>query len=245
MESDLRSRYFNTLGFDRDSPLRKDALERAHKLRTFEIEHYWKRATYFWGFQVAIFAAFGLVWKEQGNATTEWSPLAAALGGLGFLTAIANVLSARGSRFWQENWEKHIDMLEDKAEGRLYKTVWLKDGKRSYSVSRVNENLSYCFVGFWMLATAFVSLKYMKNFNCVIISSWILLPIAAATILGFWRLVRQASDFYGTRPKADGSHDYGRRYEKNRRPIDQEFIRRYAPDEFPADNADSATQKWP
>ena len=158
------------------------------------------------------------MWKEQGNTTGEWTPLAVTLGGLGLLTAIANVLSARGSRFWQENWEKHIDMLEDEFEGRLYKTVLVSD-------------------------TLYVSLKYLKNFDCAIISPWILLPIAAVTLLGFWRLIHQTSDFYGTRPKADGSHDYDRRFENDRRPVHQEFIRRYAPDEFPVDDADIPTIK--
>jgi hypothetical protein len=51
------------------------------------------------------------------------NPVIIPLVGLGILTALANALAARGSRFWQNNWEKHIDMLEDKIEGQLYKTV--------------------------------------------------------------------------------------------------------------------------
>jgi hypothetical protein len=230
MANDLRSQYFKTLGISKDSPLRRGALERAHKLRAFEIEHYWKRATYFWGFQVAIFAAFGLVWKEQPSSGSRWAPIAVTLGVLGFLTAIANALSARGSRFWQENWEKHIDMLEDEIEGRLYKTVWLKDSKRSYSVSRVNENLSYCFIGFWFLAMLYTSLKVLKHFSTQ--DPWILLVIAIVLVAGTVLLLWQTSKLYGTRPKSDGSHDYSRPFEK-RHPQTAEFIRRYAPDEFP------------
>jgi DUF2934 family protein len=120
-----RTRYLGTLGFyDGSEATAKRlaaALKRAYRIRNFEIEHYWKRATYFWAFQVAIFAAFGLLWKQ----TAAWSPVTVLLAGLGILTAVANSLSARGSRFWQENWESHIDMLEDEIEGRLYKTVWL------------------------------------------------------------------------------------------------------------------------
>jgi hypothetical protein len=72
-----------------------------------------------------------------------WSPVAIALSGLGVLTAVANLLSAYGSKFWQENWEKHINMLEDNIEGRLYKTIWLskKDAsklKASFTVTGVN-----------------------------------------------------------------------------------------------------------
>jgi hypothetical protein len=107
-----RDKYFNTLGFsEHDKSKREKALDRAYQLRNFEIKHYWTRATYFWGFQIAIFAAFGLLWKEitasdAPSAVHLWSPVAIALSGLGILTAVANFLSARGSKFWHENWER-------------------------------------------------------------------------------------------------------------------------------------------
>ena len=57
--------YFRTLGFTSDNTSKREtALNRAYKLRTFEIERDWKRADYFWGFQIVIFAAFGLLGKE-------------------------------------------------------------------------------------------------------------------------------------------------------------------------------------
>jgi hypothetical protein len=152
--SELRQRYFRTLGLGANgtsSKLRLEAaLARAYQLRNFEIEHYWKRATYFWGFQFAVFASFGLLWKVDSH-DGEWRPIAVALAGLGILTGVANALSARGSRFWQENWEHHIDLLEDEIEGRLYKTVWLKDSKLGYSVSRINQCLSWYIVVFWAI----------------------------------------------------------------------------------------------
>jgi len=69
--STLRDQYFKTLGFvPTDRPQCRKALTRAYQLRTFEIEHYWKRATYFWGFQIAIFAALvsfgGLTKRTSG-----------------------------------------------------------------------------------------------------------------------------------------------------------------------------------
>lgn len=140
--SELRSRYFRTLGIAAEgaetAKLRQSAFTRACERRDFEIEHYWKRATYFWAFEVAIFAAFGFLW---GKSDTGASPITIFLAGLGILTAFTNKLAALGSRFWQENWENYIDMLEDEFEGRLYKTVWLDEGKVSYSVSRVNLSL--------------------------------------------------------------------------------------------------------
>jgi hypothetical protein len=132
--SDLRNLYFRALGTETPK-LRRAALTRACERRDFEIEHYWKRATYFWAFEAAIFVALGFLWQRPGAGA---SPITILLAGIGILTAFTNTLAAHGSRFWQENWENHIDMLEDEFEGRLYKTVWLDEGKVSYSVSRVN-----------------------------------------------------------------------------------------------------------
>jgi hypothetical protein len=106
------NKYFSTLKFTSDnSSKREKALNRAYQLRTFEIEHYWKRANYFWGFQIVIFAAFGLLGKDAfgllgkkiaNAASTEhlWNLVLVALSVLGALTAVANFLSARGSKFW-------------------------------------------------------------------------------------------------------------------------------------------------
>jgi hypothetical protein len=175
----LKKRYFSTLEFTSDNASKREkALNRAYQLRTFEIEHYWKRANYFWGFQIVIFAAFGLIGKEIVNApvraaSTEhlWNVVLVALSVLGALTAVANFLSARGSKFWQQNWERHIDMLEDDIEGRLHKTIWLT--MTPFSVSRVNLTLcvacapdfgiSSLMITFAVIALGIVLLAYQTS----------------------------------------------------------------------------------
>lgn len=233
--SALRHRYLKTLGLDKAKAEQLGkALNRAYELRTFEIEHYWKRATYFWGFQIAIFAAFGL--KDFSGANLN--PVAVALSGLGILTAVANYLSARGSKFWQKNWERHIDMLEDDIEGRLHKTIWLSNGKAEFSVSRVNEYLSLFFILFWIGITFYVaskfvgwpSLHFLRD-----IPAWCqLLVIAAMIVPGAAFLYGQKTRLPGSWPKEDGSH--GNPFNQcscwhNRSTESHQFIRRYAPDE--------------
>lgn len=246
--SELRRQYFATLGL---SPPReqqmKAALASAHRLRSFEIEHYWKRATYFWAFQVAIFAAFGLLWRQP--AANDWSPITVALAGLGILTAVANTLSARGSRFWQENWEHHIDMLEDTIEGRLYKTVWLDKGTVSFSVSRINLYLSYYFTAFWVVAGSYVAWRFVGSPGADFFRSRSLLGLpplrlsyviitAIMIAVGVVLLRGQTTDLHGSVPKPDGSHGapITRRCRWSRRICvitPQPFISRYAPDERP------------
>jgi hypothetical protein len=239
--SALRDKYLKTLGLHAaDEPTkakRSKALDRAYELRTFEIEHYWKRATYFWGFQIAIFAAFGLLWRAAAiasvSAAAEWNMITVALSGLGVITAAANYLSARGSTFWQKNWEKHIDMLEDEFEGRLYKTVWLREGKASFSVSRVNLGLSGFVFVFWVLVTFYVTYKFVELPSPEVphnnICQWGVLAIVLI-VIAFCVLVLayQKSDLDGSWPNEDGSH--GNPFIRHlRKP--QQFIRRYAPDE--------------
>lgn len=133
---------------DSKAELRRAALQRAHEIRKFEIELYWKRATYFWILQAAVFTAIGLTWKFAGSQLSPLIPV--ALAALGSVTSYAGWLSARGSKFWQENWEHHIDMLEDEFEGRLHKTAYVGADGIAWSVSGVNDRLASCFVCFWL-----------------------------------------------------------------------------------------------
>ena len=85
---------------------------------------------------------------------------------LGLVFSFAWVLVNRGSKFWQENWEKHVDMLEDKITGPLYKTVLSRNlktknedflshylsGASEISVSKINQIVSvYIFALWWVL----------------------------------------------------------------------------------------------
>lgn len=58
---------------------------------------------------------------------------------LGLIFSVAWTLAISGSKHWQENWEKHIDILEDYITGPLYKTIYYS--KLFYSVSKVNKSL--------------------------------------------------------------------------------------------------------
>ncbi|MEL7686684.1 hypothetical protein AAG596_04210 [Citromicrobium bathyomarinum] len=146
-----KSRYREQLSLSDCGPSESHlrALERAHELRKFEIENYWRRSTYFWGFQFVTFGALAL--SSNGG---DFDPaLVLVIAVLGALAAWTAILSARGSKFWQENWEKHVDFLEDEVEGRLHKTALLRNDV-SYSVSRVNERfLELLFTG-WLVVFA-------------------------------------------------------------------------------------------
>ena len=131
------------------------ALAFAADIRKFEIELYWKRATYYWTFIAAAFAGYGLTFKTS----TEREPwLSTLFASLGLVFSFAWYLVNRGSKFWQNNWERHVDLLEDLTLGPLYKVI-ARDSSRSnfltsageFSVSKINQILSAYVCLVWAL----------------------------------------------------------------------------------------------
>lgn len=131
----------------------KNALDRAWKNRDFEIEMYWKRATYFWVFLATTFAGyFALQTVDQTKVVDQrgLDILNIVVICLGVCFSFSWILVNRGSKKWQENWEAHIDMLEDGITGPIYKTVLHKKGY-DYSVSKINLYVSYFVFGIWLI----------------------------------------------------------------------------------------------
>ncbi len=130
--------------------LLEKAYQKAWDNRDFEINKFWTRAAYFWGFIVLVFGAFitVLTSDDKCKAVSELS-LELYLIAIGLLFSIAWYLVIKGSKCWQENWEAHIDFLEDYVSGPLYKTVYYK-GQRFYSVSKINELLALLVVLVWL-----------------------------------------------------------------------------------------------
>jgi hypothetical protein len=131
------------------------ALAFALDIRKFEIELYWKRATYFWAFIAAAFAGYALTYKNS----SEHEPwLSLLFSSLGLVFSFTWYLVNRGSKYWQNNWERHVDLLEDITLGPLYKVVAEDVGNKNpltaagpFSVSKLNQILSAFVTSIWVL----------------------------------------------------------------------------------------------
>jgi hypothetical protein len=140
---------------------RSEALKYAHDIRKFEIELYWKRATYFWTFIGAAFAGYFALQRE-GDIANDY-----VVTCLGFLFSLGWYLVNRGSGSWQRNWEKHVDLLEDDITGPLYKTLidrktykfWKLAEPYSYSPSRINNILALGVILIWAVLLGRTLLK--------------------------------------------------------------------------------------
>lgn len=130
------------------------ALAVALEIRKFEIEMYWKRAAYFWAFLALILGSYVAVLTTAAKELQDHPLLKAdgllTISCLGIVFSVAWYFVNRGSKFWQENWEKHVDLLENSVQGPLYKTVLsdedpcFRDPMQPYpfSVSKINQILS-------------------------------------------------------------------------------------------------------
>lgn len=154
---DTTERYLDVIRKDTkasctDDQLTEKLLDRAWATREFEIELYWKRAIYFWGFTAALGAAL-LASMNPQRPLPVWLQL--MICALGCVFSFAWYRSAQGSKFWQENWEAHVDLLEDLVHGKLYKTVIKPKRSRGflegapYSVSRINQIACLSMVAAW------------------------------------------------------------------------------------------------
>lgn len=174
-----------------------EALKHALDIRKFEIELYWKRATYFWTFIGATMAGFLAI---QASTAENKQDLAVILACLGMVFSFGWVLVNRGSKFWQENWEKHVDVLEDSVTGPLYKIVMSRNkmekctekakhfitGPSLISVSKINQIISI-YVFFLWLCLLVYSLPEFNSDNPVnLFYATLLLLSISACILFLW-----------------------------------------------------------
>ena len=162
----------NERSHEKDYQKHKLALEHALDIRKFEIELYWKRSAYFWAFIAAAFAAYGVIQVSKSPSKPDLSVFISCLG---IVFSYGWHCVNRGSKSWQENWENHVDLLEDKITGPLYKvtlkrppTIQLKELIKEpsfpeigtwiasktidpfpYSVSKINQFISIYVTFLW------------------------------------------------------------------------------------------------
>lgn len=205
----FRDRYFEALGLDQPGNGAEDqvrlfaTLQRAHDIRKFEIDLYWKRAAYFWAFRAISFAALGLSIKD-GEPRIGIALLGAAA--LGVLTGFTGWLTAKGSKFWQENWESHVEMLEGPAgEGRLTQVVIMR-GSPPFSVSRLNQTLIGLVSVGWLAVLGIGACPWVKGLiKDTSTSHQAIGLLFVAVVAGLWLRLRNGTRLAGRAFTVGGS----------------------------------------
>lgn len=170
----------------------KRAFEKAWEARNFEIELYWKRTTYFWPLIATTFAGyFALAHGVDPTVSDKYQHVELYFViCIGFTLSVAWLLINKGSKAWQRHWEVHIDLLEDRFTGPLYKTV--HPGK-TYSVSKINEIVCMTVIGFWSL----LGIKYLVVFDLLNVRQFYINWFVVASSLGTLLLVASMFFWYG------------------------------------------------
>ena len=159
----------------------EEAFQIALETRKFEIELYWKRTGYFVLFTSAIFVGYYKVLQIAGLSDSEKEWLLLLLSSLGFLLSLLWYMANRGSKFWQENWEAHIEDLSIKLRKPIFGIIKIneytifnpKQFNKSYpfSVSKVNQMVSLIITFSWLLILLKdlgVFLKFENNSSVVL-----------------------------------------------------------------------------
>ena len=148
--------------FDNYDGNKQEVFKQILDIRKFEIELYWKRTSFFWTIIGAIIAGYFLAFSK-GDSSINSLKILFALANLGLVFSIGWYFVNRGSKYWQVNWEKHLDTIEDDIIGPLYKTTISRKYYGStkqffklvspfpFSVSKINQVLNLVLIGFWVL----------------------------------------------------------------------------------------------
>lgn len=143
------------------------ALEHASDIRKFEIALYWQRANYFWALIAVAFAGYFAVLAAEHMSAADKVFNAFVIACIGLIFSLSWFLANRGSKYWQENWENHVDMLEDGITGPLYKTILHRpknpnlisrfiEGPAPFSVSQINQWVSLFTLVIWLCLIWFI-----------------------------------------------------------------------------------------
>jgi hypothetical protein len=152
-----------------------DFLKIAVDVRKFEIENFWRRSLFFWGFIVASYA---------GYAQSKTVLTSSVITHFGFLASFSWYLVNRGSKYWQENWEKKVENLErglnlfrtkEKVESHIL-------GAGNFSVTKITTFLSLAVSLSWLVLVAGDYCQYGFRWTLAITSG---VTIAGVLVLLF------------------------------------------------------------
>lgn len=162
IEQDHYNKLFGLDPKNSDKEKAKLALKYALDTRKFEIGLYWRRATYFWTLIAAAFAGYFAILSAEHLPDSHY--LAFIIGCIGLFFTWAWFLVNRGSKYWQENWENHVDMLEDSVTGPLYKTALSRGDGNSSFTARLFE---FLITGPLPISVSKIN-QWVSAFTCVI-----------------------------------------------------------------------------
>lgn len=182
-------------------------LEVALQTRAFEIELFWKRSIFFWGFISVAFAGYGAFRAAH-------SDLAIVVACFGLVCSTAWTLLNRGSKYWQEAWEQKVERYEYVITGRVFsvqepveaKGLWLQ--ARRYSVSKLLIALSDYVLFIWAVLVLGEDYEFAAHFtlsvkDVAIAAFGFVSVVYAALLLVYGKTTMPSDTANGSEPETD------------------------------------------
>lgn len=157
----------NQLEKDQEGQHDPKLFEISLQIRNFEIELFWKRSLFFWGFIASAFVGFAALYEKS----TFYSIIIAHFG---LICSLCWTLLNRGSKFWQENWESKVADEKLSKYHELFTTIEPVQSKfpilqaRKFSVSKLTIGLSDYVVLLWV---GIILNSLLNKFDLVLIKS--------------------------------------------------------------------------
>lgn len=162
-----------------------EAYKQALDTRKFEIELYWKRATFMWPVNGALLVLIGIFSKLFYDAPIdrriECFVAMSVISLLGYFVSMISSGISQSGKYWQENWEYHLDMLEPFFCGHLFKTH-ISRRPQPYSISELQDTVNLILVFLWVLI-------FIISISQTSLTTWQQLTVLAiAFIMIFYKL---------------------------------------------------------
>lgn len=171
----------------------KEAYEKAHDIRKFEIELYWKRTTYIWTLVAALITICGVAITTLYKLKDEPEKMVSLLIGTDAIAIFGSVITIISSKilksgeYWQKNWEFHVNILEPFFSGSLYSThLYNKESKR-YSIATLNKYFYLAVQCIWFILIIANTVTLLKTFDVWV--AWLSAFLIAAILMGFSELI--------------------------------------------------------
>ncbi len=181
----------------------KAAYDSAHDIRKFEINLYWQRSTILWTFIPLLAASFSYCMltflKDIANSNPNEHIIIVTL--MIFISALGVTFSSlwflmlQSSKYWQENWEFNISILEKYVSGNIHKIHFFrtKNGSRRISIHGIMSSVILRVFWLWVVASMcslallfnikFNLLDLKSNIQSTLLLKWSVIPICVYGVL--------------------------------------------------------------
>ncbi|WP_432413885.1 hypothetical protein [Pantoea allii] len=173
----------------------KEAYNKSHHIREYEISLFWSRLNYLWLINVVLFSAWGVIVysmlnaKEIANLQYVALFLISSFGSA--FTFLASSI-AKAGKYWQQVWEYHVHMLEPFVSGSLYSMPFTQDIAKP-SISRAIMVFFAFSLLIWVLSAVFAVVLPSLNSKFVLLFELLSMIVVFSVIYMIDKSIRQPS----------------------------------------------------